>query len=204
MMELYSLNFPNGKKYIGMSVNAAMRFDQHINAARRNKIKRPVYSAIRKHGCVLQVLCVGSDKYIEDLEVKAIAVYGTQNIRHGYNITAGGEGVGGWHPSAATRAKHVANALKQMADPVARERLRGNTHALGKRYKHKTVRTPEYCAKKAASTKAQWNKRGARKKLGAAMRAGWTEEVRKQWGLLQKAKWADPVYRAMMLKARLK
>ena len=92
VMELYSLTFPNKKKYIGISVKASRRFLMHQRAARRNP-GLPVHHALLKYSerVTLQVLCRGTPEYIKDLEIKAIALYHTQDRKFGYNVTAGGD-----------------------------------------------------------------------------------------------------------------
>lgn len=89
-MVLYSLNFSNGKRYIGVSKNPQRRFQNHRRHAAQY-YNLPVHNAIRKHGSPeLQILCIGSVEYITELETKAIEAYQTQDRRFGYNVSPGG------------------------------------------------------------------------------------------------------------------
>jgi hypothetical protein len=87
---LYCLNFPNGKKYIGLTSDPVRRMQDHREAA----IKRHylVYGAIRKHGLpMLHVLCVGDQSYIKRMEIEAIAIFQTRDRAFGYNVSFGGD-----------------------------------------------------------------------------------------------------------------
>ena len=55
----------------------------------------------------MQVLAIGSIEYIAELEVKAIAIYRTQDRQFGYNISDGGDGSRGF--------KHTPDQLAKMA-----------------------------------------------------------------------------------------
>jgi len=92
-MQLYQLEFPNGKKYIGItSKTAEERFKQHCNAF----TKYPCQLAIHKYGkenvivTVLEecddwdALCLLEIKYIKKLKT-----FG----KNGYNLTLGGKGI---------------------------------------------------------------------------------------------------------------
>ena len=127
---LYSLNFPNGKRYIGMSKNAAKRFKSHACAA-SNAGELPVHKAIRKFAgkVELQILCVGSREYILDMEVAAIAAYDTQNRKFGYNSTAGGDG-------ASVGNKNVLGKHWVCSEETKRrvsESKIGNKHCVGRK-----------------------------------------------------------------------
>lgn len=89
--ELYALDFPNGKRYIGISKNARTRFAYHLCAAKRG-VTFPVYNAIRKYqdSITFRILAVGTREYIEAMEVRAIAIYETRNPMFGYNVQLGG------------------------------------------------------------------------------------------------------------------
>jgi hypothetical protein len=88
---LYCLNFPNGKKYIGQSVNPRARFNQHGTQAKRGGQFR-INRAIRKHGLPKQrLLCIGTEEYISALEITTIAAYRTRDYEFGYNMSYGGD-----------------------------------------------------------------------------------------------------------------
>lgn len=117
--ELYQIAFPNGKKYIGISWNAKLRFVGH---KRQSQVGRhtPLAAAFRKYGtknAVMQILAIGHRDYILDLEIKAIELYQTRNREFGYNIARGGEtspveGVGHTLKSRIKMANSQANRVR--------------------------------------------------------------------------------------------
>lgn len=46
---VYKINFPNGKSYIGISVNIKKRISRHNLDARKEKPQYPVHKAIKKY-----------------------------------------------------------------------------------------------------------------------------------------------------------
>lgn len=88
MYYLYEIvNSINSKKYIGVSCNPVLRFKSHKS---RHSLCRKLKNAIRKHGeynFTMNILCIGREEYILDLEAKAIEAYNTVNS--GYNILHG-------------------------------------------------------------------------------------------------------------------
>jgi hypothetical protein len=90
--QLYCLDFPNGKKYIGQSERPLRRLAQHKLVARRGS-RFPVHAAIRRYGNpLLHVLCIGERDYIAALEIKAIEAFKTRDRRRfGYNVSLGGD-----------------------------------------------------------------------------------------------------------------
>ncbi len=92
--QLYVLEFPNGKRYFGItSKGLARRWAQHRVQA-RGRSRLPVHAAIRKYGVdevLLRTAVVGEKDYILALEVAAIARFGTRDREHGYNVSLGGD-----------------------------------------------------------------------------------------------------------------
>lgn len=91
---LYSITFPNGKLYFGITFSPSKRFSAHKASARSGSTKQKVFNAIRKYGennVVFEILVKGSEQYIRELEKKAIALFCTRNHLHGYNQAEGGE-----------------------------------------------------------------------------------------------------------------
>ena len=93
-MELYKLDFPNGKSYIGItSSTAKRRFRSHCQPAHR---KNPVQFAIHKYGKQNVKLTVLSSFDNWELlclaEQEAIEKYKTTVDGNGYNVTLGGDG----------------------------------------------------------------------------------------------------------------
>lgn len=96
-VELYCIDFPNGKKYIGVtSKGIENRIKSHINASAR--IDSKLYRAIKKHGIEnLSVSYLGSindPSEAEIVEKAFIELYDTKS--NGYNSTEGGEGIRGF------------------------------------------------------------------------------------------------------------
>lgn len=91
---LYKItNRVNGKMYIGITKNPDKRRNQHLYSRSISKKNYPIRLAVEKYGAEnfsFEVLCIGNEEYIYDLERKAIAAYGT--VRNGYNISVGGKG----------------------------------------------------------------------------------------------------------------
>lgn len=112
---LYVIEFPNGKRYFGItSRSPEERWRDHLKASRR--YNRRICRAIRKHGGYLRVLVRGPVNYIKDLEVKAIAAFKTDDWRHGYNSAPGGD----FNPMEGR--KHTPEALAKIAK-ASRERI---------------------------------------------------------------------------------
>lgn len=90
---LYKIvNLVNGKLYIGVTKYPEKREYQHLRENRKNK-NPLIKNAINKHGIEnlkFEIICVGSQEYIYDLEYKAIISY--DSINSGYNLSPGGKG----------------------------------------------------------------------------------------------------------------
>jgi len=91
MAELYRLDFPSGKSYIGITKHTAlMRFDSHGRCAAKSS-KGIVYHAWRKYGAPkLVTLAVLTEDDMLEAEKRAIVVFGTRHP-NGYNMTDGGD-----------------------------------------------------------------------------------------------------------------
>ncbi len=92
MKWLYKItNTLNNKMYIGVTIDPERRWSQH---RRMNTNCSVLKSAINKYGAdnfTFDLLVCGEDKYIDELEVKAIEKFNTVTP-DGYNITLGGDG----------------------------------------------------------------------------------------------------------------
>lgn len=91
---LYKIvNSVNDKVYIGMTSTPELRFKQHV---RKESTCTKLRNAIQCHGKEnfrMEVLCIGSESYIIDLEYKAILAY--NSIDTGYNLILGNPKTGG-------------------------------------------------------------------------------------------------------------
>lgn len=87
------LNSVTDKVYIGITAHPERRFKEHFSErSNSTKLKR----SILKHGrgsFSFHILCVGTEDYILDLEVKAIQSY--DSINNGYNLVLGNPRTGG-------------------------------------------------------------------------------------------------------------
>lgn len=148
---LYSLTFPNGKKYIGItSKSLRRRLVTHASHARCGR-DYCLQRAIRKYGIervVAETLVVASDwDYLCDLEKRAVNSFATLSPG-GYNISAGGEGVTGIKKSPEQRAamsergkgknkgnkfslgyRHTAEAIKKISEAGRRRVLSAESRA---------------------------------------------------------------------------
>lgn len=91
---LYKItNLVNGKLYIGVTANPKSRERQHLREKPRKGKISLIKQAALKYGpdsFNFEVICIGEQSYIYDLERKAIEQYDTINF--GYNLVPGGLG----------------------------------------------------------------------------------------------------------------
>ena len=88
----------NGKRYVGKTSSTfRIRRKEHLSHAKKGSMY-VFHQAIKEHGpsaFIWSVLLESSDvPMLTDLEIKTIRVLNTQ-IPNGYNMTPGGDGVGG-------------------------------------------------------------------------------------------------------------
>lgn len=95
---IYKLEFPNGKVYIGQSINILKRFITHKSEGIINRTTSSVHYAIRKHGwdnITKEILISGDDitqTQLNGYEIFWITTYNSNNRNFGYNLTPGGQG----------------------------------------------------------------------------------------------------------------
>ena len=127
--QLYVLEFPNGKRYFGVtSRGLKVRLNGHCYSASQGRPKLPVHLAIRKYGrdsVIARTLVIGERDYILDLEVKEIKAFNTTDRCFGYNISIGGDTVmtGRRHSEESREKNRIAHTGKTLS-PEAREKLR--------------------------------------------------------------------------------
>ena len=135
--QLYVAEFPNGKKYFGITSRGLVtRARQHRHEAKKGSLL-PFHRAIRKYGTFeLRCLAIGEREEICALEISAIAEGKTQNAEFGYNLAPGGNlsPMLGRPMTEEIRAKLlVANkGRKQSPEQIAKrvEKMRGRKHSL--------------------------------------------------------------------------
>lgn len=91
---VYMINFPNNKKYIGISNNIKRRMNEH-NIDFRNNL--PIERAIQKYGKIkdfilLEEISAENRGLMREREKYWIAKYHSNNREFGYNISEGGDG----------------------------------------------------------------------------------------------------------------
>jgi group I intron endonuclease len=112
-MQVYLItNLVNGKYYVGKTVKKSLRryLKNACSMARAGKDNRLLlHRAIRKHGPENFIIEMLTDCETNSqaclLERAWIAALDSRNISIGYNVSAGGEGTPGIHPSPETLAK---------------------------------------------------------------------------------------------------
>jgi hypothetical protein len=166
MQFLYVIEFPNGKRYFGITVRAPdLRWNDHLKVARKNR-GRPVCKALRKYPTAcLRVLVIGPDDYIKNLESKMIEAYNTTDRLFGYNFGRGGD----YNPMTGKR--HTPEAIAKIS---AASRSR--------------IRTPESKAKTSAALKGRPISPERRLKISIATKAAMASpEVRAKIGVNRRA-----------------
>lgn len=198
MGQLYRLDFPNGKSYVGITTKTAVaRFKGHEESFRRVKANGPaVYRAWKKHGApTLVVLAIVEDEDLYETEKRAIAVYGAF-APNGYNLTEGGDG-GPMHPDVRAKMSAAAKARKRRAhSEETRARISASTKA--------SLATPEARARISAANKARGRASPeARARMSDAQKGKkLSEETRAKMSVARKAILSSPQSRARMAAAQ--
>lgn len=106
MYSLYKItNTVNTKVYIGVTSDPKRRWWQH---QRQDSACTKLRRAMNKHGVgmfSLEVVCVGTEEFILELEPQLIAAY--DSVRSGYNIQNGGADGYGFSPVSRVTDKPV-------------------------------------------------------------------------------------------------
>lgn len=110
---IYKFTSPNGKVYIGQTVN-----EEHRKSVHRNQAKNPkdyFHRAIRKYGfenfkyeIIFRTKSKDTDKLkylLDTMEKYFIKKYDSTNPSIGYNLTIGGEGTVGYHHTKESKQK---------------------------------------------------------------------------------------------------
>ena len=121
-------NIFNNKKYIG--VTSKENPNHRWNSGRGYMENPHFYSAIEKYGwdCFShEILFDGLDETeAKEMEKYLIALYNTQDPEFGYNMTSGGDGTPGYHPSEETRKKlSTARMRENLSEETLRRRSDG-------------------------------------------------------------------------------
>jgi hypothetical protein len=193
---LYQLTSPSGKAYIGVTMKT---FDERVLVhvlASRNKTHshKALYRSIKKYGIDAfhkkELVRANDWSYLCDLERKAIAAFNTKSP-HGYNLTAGGDGVIGMSHEAI--ARHLENT--RSGTKKAWERL-------GHKQAHSEARAdPEYKKRQSEATKKSrlWDRPEYREKVTAIRK---DPSIRSRISVSISALWSNPEYRKNMIEKR--
>ena len=122
------INKANNKKYIG--ITSKPKVEHRWNGGRGYSKNPCFYAAIQKYGWDgfdHIILYDGlSEAEAKRLECSLIAEYRTQDRNYGYNLTSGGDGTAGYHPSAETRSKlSEARKRENLSEETLRRRSDG-------------------------------------------------------------------------------
>lgn len=194
---LYSIDFPNGKRYIGITSDISRRFREHKKLASAGS-PFPVHNAIRKYGeqnATIRALCAGHREFIADLEIKMIAVLGTQDRENGYNLTHGGD-ISPMHTPEVAAKVNATKKRNYETDPAFRLLLTNQALALTSpemRTKiNLGIRQPSVSAAKSAKLRGFKHSDEARRNMSAAQS---NPELRKHKSEVGTVAWSDPILR---------
>lgn len=180
-------NKVNSHSYIGKcSGEPGRRWMEHISAA-RHESPFPIHRAIRKYdpaSFVATVLWIGPSERASDMEIYFIMEMKTFQSRHGYNATAGGDGIVGYRHTKEVRSRQSQRARNQFSSVDARK-------------------------KASEKTKSFWENPEWREKAISAIRSGirsqirkpLSDEERKRRSDAARKRWSNPEYRANQEKA---
>jgi hypothetical protein len=186
---LYKLTFPNGKSYIGITVQKFhLRLRDHRHVAISNKSQNSVHRAWRKYGePKSEVLAIVEDYDLSDTERRAISVFNTYGDL-GYNMTYGGEQSPMLTPSVAKKVSLLASTPERIAATKA-------LHTGRKRSAETRARLSESLKGKGLGVKKS---EAHRKKISEANKGkhlAWlgkkhSDETKMKMALSAKARWA--------------
>ena len=139
---IYALTAPNGKRYVGQTVNYANRLRNHKWEAYTQKTEGKLYNSVRKYGWPnfkKKVIWKCKQSELDHYEVLLIEQYGTQ--KNGLNIDIGGKGRKGYKRKASSNRQQSESMLKKTRSgciqrtPSSRWQcciqVAGETHRLG-------------------------------------------------------------------------
>ena len=109
------VNKADGKRYVG--ITSKPKPEHRWNGGRGYKENPHFYAAIEKYGWdEFEHIIVESGlthEEAKEMECSLISLWKTQDRNFGYNMTSGGEGTPGYHPSEETRKKLSAARMKE-------------------------------------------------------------------------------------------
>lgn len=171
MGELYKLDFPNGKSYVGITTGTAkQRFAGHRRGSRSQKKCALLARAWAKYGePTLTTLAVLEEDDLPASEIRAIKAYGTLHPG-GYNMLEGGQ-------VSPMKNPEVANKVKQSEGWI--ESRKRSLEAATRANTNKPA-SEETKRKMSEAHKRRWatiNKDGVRERMSMAAKARWERKT---------------------------
>ena len=94
MIGIYKITNPNGKVYIGQSVNIEKRWNRYKNLIPKDCIGQPlIYRSLIKYGVknhIFEIIELCNKEELNKLESYYIVLYNSFNSKCGLNLTSGG------------------------------------------------------------------------------------------------------------------
>jgi len=144
MFFIYAIhNIKNNKIYIGKTYNVKKRWEKHIKIAGQNRNKEKFYihraiSKYGKHNFVFSIIqSFTNENMANEAEIYWISHFNSNNTKHGYNLTKGGEGTFGRTVSNITKEKMRQKALGRNHTAQTKKKLKDIN--LGKIQKRESI-----------------------------------------------------------------
>ena len=205
----------SGRTYIGITTGSVeQRWKAHCYNARYSYDCYALHRAIKKHGAdAFIVEHIASAKSLEDLralEVALIAQHGSV-APAGFNLTSGGDGV--LRPSAETlarraeklRGRPMSERQRAILSEIARNRPKEVNERIAATLRGRKM-SEETRQKLSALRKGKPRSAEARAAISAGRmgikRAPYSAEHRAKLADSNRARWADPEFRAWMMERR--
>lgn len=195
------VNKVNQKVYVGRTCKKP---EYRWNNGKGYFLQKHFWYAIQKYGWENfshNIVADGlSDSESADLEKQLISEYQSMDPRNGYNQTAGGEGMLGWHHTSASKEKiRLSNHTRLISDETREKQSKAHQ---GKYVGEKNPfygKTHSQDIKRQISESAtkRWNDADNRKKMIKVLRS---ETRTKKISESKKNLWKDPAYRGSMKK----
>lgn len=122
------INKTNGKRYVGIT---SQKVEYRWNYGEGYKHSPHLYAAIKKYGWDgfehIVLFDYLTEQEAKSKETELIAAWNTQDNKHGYNISSGGEGMSGYRPSEEVRQKWSAVRTGKKRSDETKQRISENS-----------------------------------------------------------------------------
>ena len=195
---VYLLTFRNGKCYVGVTWNLKKRMAEHLRNSTCGR-NFALFNAILKYGSPTMTVLATAIQYADafHLEKKLIKEKNTLSP-HGYNMTAGGDGMAYW--SEEVRQKASRTWRLKLNDPTFAAQRRATAIKAGPKVSAANKRfyaTPQGKAVLKQRTGSNW-----KENITRANRVPKTHATRSKMKLSAKRNWENPEYRSKVNAAR--